>query len=170
MLQEPLHVVYRRVKRMVRLGLVRESGLIERAGRPIRLYRTTSQRFFIPFTLKSFEEVMTDMNRARQRQFMAGLSNSWLEFSDTNRGWGATFYRASNGRLYGQAPTALDSTVSPPPHTPTVMRWKELRLSTDDARAMADQIFAVVQQFEARSRPEHRTYLLGVNLVAVAPD
>ncbi len=169
-LREPLHVVYRQVKRMVRLGLMHESGTIRRAGRPIRLYRVNAERFFIPFTHRSIEEVMTDLNRSRQTQFMTGLAASWLGFSEHNQGWGTTFYRSEHGQVTGQAPTTLESTISPPPLTPTAMRWQELRLSTADARDLMDQVFAVLESFEARASPKHRTYLLGFNIVAVTQD
>lgn len=168
-LREPLHVVYRQVKRMVRLGLVRESGAIRRAGRPIRLYRVGAERFFIPFTHRSIEEVMTDLNRSRQMQFITSLAASWIGFSDRNQGWGTTFFRSEHGQITGQAPTTLESTISPPPLTPTAMRWKELRLSTEDARDLMDQVFDVIESFEAKTSPQHRTYLLGINMVAVVP-
>ncbi len=52
-LEAPLHAVYRQVERFQQLGLVRVTGSLSRAcgGRPVKLYRSVADAFYIPFGL-----------------------------------------------------------------------------------------------------------------------
>jgi hypothetical protein len=167
-LHEPLHVVYRQVKRMMRLGLIRETGVQRRAGRPIRLYSTVAGRFFVPFTHHSLQETLMDFNAFRHEQLVASIASSWYGFSDTNLGWGTTIYRTPAGRVGVQTPTTLESTISPAPLRLTLMRWNELRLSSRDAEAMQAQLLEVLGRFERKTRPEHEPYLVGLSMTALA--
>jgi hypothetical protein len=166
-LHEQLHIVYRQVKRMIRLGLIRETGVQHRAGRPIRLYSTVAQRFFVPFTHHSLQETLMDFNAFRHEQLVTSIASSWLLFSDTNLGWGTTIYRTPAGRIGVQTPTTLESMLSPIPLRPTLMRWNEMRLSRDDATALQAQLLEVLKTFERKTSPEHETYLVGLSMAAL---
>jgi len=167
-LREPLHVVYRKVKRMTRLGLIRETRLEGRDGRPIRLYRVVCERFFVPFTHKSLEEILTAFNQYRNSQLMTSIAASWLGFSDTNHGWGSSIFRTASGKIGVQAPTTSVSVLSPTPSKPTLLRWRELQLDPDEANALQAQLLEVIGRFADTPGTGQQTYLVGVSMAALA--
>jgi hypothetical protein len=168
-LGEPLHVVYRQVKRMIRFELIRETGVVRRAGRPIRLYGTVAERFFVPFTHHSLQETLVDFSAFRYEQLVKGIASSWHRFSDTNLGWGTTIFRTPAGRIGVQTPTTQQSAISPAPSKPTLMRWNELRLSSSDAEDLQAQLLEVLKRFERKISSEHETYLLGLSMAQLTP-
>ena len=51
------NTLYARVVRYVRCGLLIVEREVPRAGRALKLYRTTAERFFVPFEVMSFESL-----------------------------------------------------------------------------------------------------------------
>jgi hypothetical protein len=90
-LDVPLQRVFRKVRQMLKLGLIEQTRLETRVGRGIRHYRTVADQFFIPFSDKSFEEILLESNLNFERRFVAAVATQWLGYAANNRGWGTTY-------------------------------------------------------------------------------
>lgn len=148
-------VLYR-VKRLHQAGVLEVVGERRRGGRPIKLYRSRYGTWFVPFEALPFadvEETLTALHVAQARRVARASARHlartpWAGFLVERREDGRTWvYGASDGagttesgRAWwgvprsGQGAWATDATV-------------ELRLTPDDARALNDELMALVERY-----------------------
>jgi hypothetical protein len=149
-LGEPLQRIFRKVRRMLELGLIKQTRLEARVGRSIRYYRTVGDQFFIPFSDKSFEEILLEHNLNFERRFVSMVAAQWLEYAATNQGWGTTYVRGPHGRLVTRAPVAQPQTPVPKP--PNVLSsFMEWKLQADDATALLEDLTALLKRYDAKN-------------------
>src|SRR5690606_27537782 len=92
----------KRVRRFVELGLIEVVEEVGRAGRPIKLYRTVADVFFVPFEAthaESLEAALAERDAYWERLLRRNVVRGRLEALGT---WGTRYYRDDRGRLQVQ--------------------------------------------------------------------
>jgi DNA-binding MarR family transcriptional regulator len=160
-LGEPLQRIFRKVRRMLELGLIEQTHLETRVGRSIRYYRTTSDQFFIPFSDRSFEEILLESNLNFERRFVTHVAAQWLKYASNNQGWGTTYVRGPHGRLITRAPVAQPQT--PVPEPPNVLSsFTQWKLNPDDAAELFTDLTALLQRYDAKDGSGSQAFLVRV--------
>ncbi len=170
-LNEPLQRVFRKVRQMLRLGFLEQSRLEGRAGRSLSYYQAVSRQFFVPFTRRSFEEVLLASNLHFEQRFVGQVAGQWLEYVDHNQGWGTAYTLDRRGRMTTCAPIHQDvnRAVPTPPH---VFSWHaEWRLSPNDAGALLEELTALVQRYSQKCGESQPLFMVRLGLCpAVEPQ
>jgi predicted transcriptional regulator len=166
---EKPNTVLSRVRRFERLGLLEHTRSVPRRGRPIRLYRTTADAFFIPFDTTSAEslesglaerdlywEQMLRRNVVRARQQQVGS-------------WGTRIYRDARGTLQ------IQMAVSPERNYtnleaggPAVLSaWRDsVFLDFADAKELQRELFALLLKYQRLGGSQRYIVRLGLAPVA----
>jgi hypothetical protein len=166
-LGKPLQRIFRKVRQMLKLGLIEQTRLETRVGRGIRHYKTVSDQFFIPFSDKSFEEILLESNLNFERRFVALVAAQWLEYATNNQGWGTTYARGPHGRLVTRAPVAQPQT--PVPEPPNVLSsFMEWKLQADDAIALLEDLTALLKRYDAKNGSGSQAFLVRVAMSPVS--
>jgi hypothetical protein len=161
-LDVPLQRVFRKVRQMLKLGLIEQTRLETRVGRGIRHYRTVADQFFIPFSDKSFEEILLESNLNFERRFVAAVATQWLGYAANNQGWGTTYSQSPNGRLVTRAPVHLQP-QTPVPEAPNVLSsFTQWKLNPDDAAALFTDLTALLERYEAKNSSGSQPFLVRV--------
>lgn len=168
-LERPLNAVHHRVRQFERLGLLRVEKLEARQGRPIKHYRTSAKGFFVPFTatnadgLGGFlrEQLMPFMHDFVEQLARAGSgmvkniqevgfrvydAGGFVNADVSPQGYGFDFFRQL---LAPEAPAIMLSLYP-------------LRLSTEDSKALQQEMVDLLIKYGARSGPENHLALLGL--------
>jgi hypothetical protein len=168
LLNEPLQRVFRQVQKMLKLGLIEQTQLETRVGRAIRYYRTVSQAFFVPFSHKSFEEVLLEINMPLEREFIAAIASQWTRYAANNQGWGTMYSRSELGRLSARAPVHHDPKTPLAP-APKVFSWfQEWNLSVEDADALLTDLSVLVKRYSAKNDKSQAPFLVRVGMSPVS--
>jgi hypothetical protein len=161
-LNQPLQRVFRKVRQMLELGLIEQTRLETRTGRSIRHYRSVSDQFFIPFSERSFEEVLLENDLNFEQRFVAAVAAQWLEYATNNHGWGTSYNRGSHGRMSIQAPVHAHP-QTPVPKPPNVFsNFVEWKLNPDDATALLEDMGALVERYSAKNGSGTQSFLVRV--------
>ena len=143
----PLNLLHHHIRKFIRLGLVNLAREQTRAGAPIKYYRATARAFFVPAELSDAKGNTALTTRLR-------------ELLERNRA------AAHQGTLYshdGKGPRMR--MVREPSHRASATEyWLDLQLTETEAKALADELHALLQRFEAASatstRRARRRYLI----------
>jgi len=148
-----LDAMHYRVRRFLAAGLLEIRGERRRAGRPIKLYRSASDAFYIPFTLTPYaeleERILADMIRDDERVVKALARALRVGGAEGRR-----LYRDADGQdMYESASDARAGRdwhsvmASWPANRPVAERvGMELRLTDDEARHMLIELYEVLQR------------------------
>jgi hypothetical protein len=145
----PLNLLHHHMGKFLRLGLVKIAREEARAGAPIKYYRATARSFFVPAELIKAEPGAG--LHGQLRELLARSLSRTLQgvvYSHDGKGARMRLVKDADPRT---APTEL---------------WMDLHLNQADAAALAGELRAVLQRFEARSNKRSRRYLIHA---AVAP-
>ena len=140
----------KRVRRFVELGLLTVAREVGRAGRPIKLYRSVAQVYFVPFEATGAESLEAGM--AERDGYFEGLlrRNVVRARLDTIGNWGTRIYRDGRGRLQVQTAVTPDVNVtSLDKSAPAVLSaWRDgVMLDFEDAKALQGELFATLQRY-----------------------
>lgn len=92
-----------RVKRFVALGLLVVAREVPRAGRAVKIYRTSAESFFVPYEITPSETLEVSMQE-RERYWERLLRQNVVRVRSEDVGsWGTRIYRDTRGRLQVQA-------------------------------------------------------------------
>jgi DNA-binding MarR family transcriptional regulator len=161
-LGESLQRIFRKVRRMLELGLIEQTRLETRVGRSIRYYQTVADQFFIPFSDRSFEEILLESNLNFERRFVTHVTAQWLKYATNNQGWGTTYARGPHGRLVTRAPVHAQP-QTPVPEPPNVLSsFTEWKLNPDDATALLEDLTAVLERYDAKNGSGSQAFLVRV--------
>jgi MarR family len=163
-MNQPLQRVFRQVNRMVQLGLVKETRTETRTGRSIRYYRAVSDRFFVPFSDKSFEEFLLESNLKFEHRFVAAIAAEWIKYAADNAGWGTSFALSGKGRLAIQAPAQLRSGASVPPSPAVFSRFCQWQLNEADADALMRELTDLAKKYAAKNGSGQQTFLVRLGM------
>jgi hypothetical protein len=159
--------LYKQVQQFLELGLVKISRLERRAGRAIKYYRSSGDRFFIPFRTHPPELIGQQNRENHTRLFAQGLERVYRQEGFIEQDWGAITERTPSGAVYldiansqGQHWNHLD------PKAPAVVSgWNPIQLDFEDAKAMQRELTDVMLRYI--NKGGNRTYLLGLFLTDI---
>ena len=157
-------------ERLQALGLLRVTQQQTRRGRPVKLYRATADRFFVPFEVTRAESLTTllaELEADFQRYFVQNLAWAGLELA---KSWGFAVYRDDEGLLVqdlvpreggdGNALPLLLKSSSP-------ALWASssfLKLDFGTAKALQRDIDKLLSAYRAKQVQGEQTYLVKVGL------
>jgi hypothetical protein len=159
--------LYKQVQRFLELGLVKISRLEKRAGRAIKYYRSSSDRFFIPFRTYPPERIGQQNREYHTRLFALGLERVYRQERFTEQDWGAITASMPGGGVYlsiansfGQQWNYLD------PDTPAVVSgWNRIMLDFEDAKALQREMSELLTRYLKKAG--NHGYLLGLFLTDI---
>ncbi len=169
-----LDAMHYRVRRFLAAGLLEIQGERARAGRPIKLYRSVSDAFYIPFALTPYSELeermLVDVIREDERVVKAlarALRGGGVEGRRLYRGAdGVDMYESAADAGAGRDWRAVMATW--PPSQPVTERvGMEFALTDDEARHMLIELYEVLERYRTLERDERarRTYHAQVAVV-----
>src|SRR5690606_34655836 len=143
-----------RVRRLVQAGVLEEAGRVARRGRPVRLYRTVADTFFIPFDVTSFESLEASL--AEREAYWEKLLRENVVRARRERvgAWGTRIYRDTRGRLQIQTALTADRNYTTlDPDGPAVLSaWRDrLYLDFEDAKRLQKELFALLQRYSQKT-------------------
>ncbi|WP_412027064.1 hypothetical protein [Deinococcus yunweiensis] len=167
-LHAPLNAVHYRLRRLVAAGLATESRAEPRRGRPIRHYRATSGAYLVPYDatpLTSVEELVGLHETDFTRRFLSAVVASGRRLVVNERDIGLRVYRDGDEICVDITPRAgeFDFEEFMHPDAPVLMlKWGELHLSVEDAKAMQRELYELYARYAARPGPERYLFRLGL--------
>ena len=168
-LNRPLNAVHHRVRQFERLGLLRVEKVEARQGRSIKHYRATAKGFFVPFTATNADGLggfLRDQMMPWMHDFVEQLARAgsgmvkniqevgfrvydaggYVRADVSPQGYSFDFFRQL---LASEAPAIMLSLYP-------------LRLSKEDAKALQQEMVALLGKYGARSGPEAHLALMGL--------
>ncbi|WP_157683807.1 winged helix-turn-helix domain-containing protein [Microlunatus soli] len=164
-----------RIRQMVQLGLVEQTRLQHRAGRPVAFYRAVADRFFAPLDLTPVDS-LRDLFRQGLADISAdveaSLEEGWLSVGRSQQ-WGTLLYRRPSGSVNRDfVPRSLtdgDSfwTQALSEQAPAV--WTQhatLELPSDLAKQLQHELASIVTRYarQAEPLPNKRTHHIQLTL------
>jgi hypothetical protein len=163
-------LMYKRVQRMLGLGLLRETRVEARAGKPIRFYRALANSFFIPFRVFPPERINVANRVLYQDAFRRALERLYRDVYFVELDWGARTVVAPSGDVYLQIVTgsgedwdylALDAPA-------VASGWNPLWLDPEDAKSLQRELVGVMSKY--LNKRGSRAYLTGLFLCEAQPE
>jgi hypothetical protein len=159
--------LFKQVQRFLALGLVNINRLEKRAGRAIKHYRSSSDRFFIPFRTYPPERIGQQNREYHTRLFALGLERVYRQERFTEQDWGAITAQMPGGGVYlsiansrGQQWNYLDA------DTPAVVSgWNRIMLDFEDAKALQREMSELLTKYLKKAG--NHGYLLGLFLTDI---
>ncbi|MGL5817798.1 MAG: winged helix-turn-helix domain-containing protein [Phycicoccus sp.] len=158
-----------RVKRMQRLGLLVVDRTEQRAGRPMPVFRLVADEFYVPLRLLDAERdvfakikdwtdvLIANASRVLARSAielgMSGLRVAWVD--------GLGFRRETAA----EPGVSWESSQFAGPAV--LMRWASLRLAPPEARALRDDLLALLGEYTDRQSAGGVPHVLGLGLSPV---
>lgn len=161
---------FKLVQRYLKLGLLHETRREKRAGRAIRYYRAPGA-FFVPFSLRPFEQIGEENRAVQLRHFEQNLSRALHEW--TGLGWGTLTSFTASGETYYEITSSTGEVFDIlAPESPRILSgWNRLVLSQQEAQEIRRNLLNVILPYldrEGSSETDQlETYQLGVFM---APD
>lgn len=156
--------LYRRVKRLEDVGLLKVEDTRARSGRSIKLYRATADAYFVPFSLVPAPHIGSANRAFHAALFEAAIGRTFRRPPFDAHGWGFRTARAPSGDLFVRivredglrwAELGTDAPVM-------VSGWHVLHLGPDDARELQAEMRALHERFSKRVGAT--PYLMGIFL------
>ncbi|PYE51832.1 ArsR/SmtB family transcription factor [Deinococcus yavapaiensis] len=143
-------------RRFTRLGLLHVARTSPRRGRPVKYYRSTADRFFVPFATTSFEDLEAAweiVERNEQRRFTRAYVRAYLNERPDSTNGGALVHRTTEGHV------SLDFTSTAPSVTAQApidelglwSSWSTVRLTPSEAAALQRTLEALWRDVLTRS-------------------
>ena len=157
-------------ERLQALGLLQVTRQQARRGRPVKLYRATADRFFVPFEVTRAESITTllaELEADFQRYFVQNLVWVGLELAEN---WGFTIYRDDEGVVVQDLVPRerSDGNVLPlmlRDSSPALWASSSfLTLDFGTAKALQRDISKLLSGYRARQSQGEQTYLVKVGL------
>ena len=152
-----------RVGKLESLGLLRVVRESPRPGRAIKVYRASSDAFFVPFRVtraETLDALMADMDAHWQGVFMQNVARA---IAQVGADVGVRIWRGETGEIYTKlalGPEQLLEFTHPDLPAMFALRAANLRLDPEDARELQRDLLAVYRKYEARSgRDRHMIHL-----------
>jgi hypothetical protein len=162
--QKP-NTVLSRVRRLVEAGVLVECGSLPRRGRPIRLYRSSADAFFIPFDTTSAESLEAALAE-RESYWEKLLRENVVKARRERVGvWGTRIYRDGKGRLQIQTALTPDRNFTTlDPEAPAVMSaWRDsVYLDFEDAKSLQRELFDLLKRYQQKEGAQRYIMRLGM--------
>lgn len=157
-----------RVRRFLALGLLRVVRVVPRAGRAVKVYRSSAASFFVPYEVTSSETLEVAM-RERERYWEDLLRQNVVRVRSEDVGsWGTRIYRDPRGRLQVQAAVTPEQnyTLLAPERPAALSAWRDaVYLDFDDAKALQAELFALLKKYQRKTGAQR--YILHLGLAPI---
>lgn len=159
-----------RVRRYLALGLLEVAGAVKRNGRPMKLYRTVADVFFVPFEATrsdSLEAALAERDSYWEVLLRRNVVKSRLESFGN---WGTRIYRDERGRLQVQTAVTPDANATTlHPAAPAVFSaWRDaVMLDFEDAKALQRELFELLTRYQRLSGSQRYVLRLAMAPVLV---
>jgi hypothetical protein len=157
-----------RVRRFTALGLLSVVREVPRAGRAVKVYRSSAASFFVPYEVTSSETLESAM-RERERYWENLLRKNVVRVRSEDVGsWGTRIYRDPRGRLQVQAAVTPEQnyTLLAPERPAALSAWRDaVYLDFDDAKALQGELFALLKKYQRKTGAQR--YILHLGLAPI---
>jgi hypothetical protein len=162
--------MYKRVQRMLGLGLLRETRSEARAGKPIRYYRSVARTFFIPYRVFPPEHVNLANRVLYQEAFQRALERLYREEYFVERDLGVRTVLAPSGDSYLQIVTSTGEVWDYLSDDAPIIAagWNPVWLNPEDAKALQRELVALLTKY--LDKRGSRAYLTGLFLCDAHPE
>ncbi|MFB9992642.1 hypothetical protein ACFFLM_11755 [Deinococcus oregonensis] len=164
----PLNAVHHRVRRLVAVGLARETRHQARRGRPLRHYRAAAQAFLVPYhstSLGSLEDLIGLHEDSFQRRFHQAVVRAGLTLVQDRHDIGLRLYMDGEEVVSDFTPRAetFDLRELLRPEAPALLAHRGLlHLTREDAKALQNELNAVLDFYFQKTGPN--LYLIRIGL------
>ena len=142
-----------RVRRFLAAGLLEVAREEKRAGRALKIYRSSAEVFFVPYAATSsdtLEAMMAERDLYWEDLLRRGVVRSRRDDVGT---WGTRIYRDVRGRL--QVQTAVNPqenhTMLDPERPAALSAWRDsVYLDFEDAKTLQREMFALLQRYHQK--------------------
>lgn len=162
-----------RVQKLQDWGILRVAREEARAGRAIKFYTATAQRFFVPFGATRSETLEKYLTEAKQH-FEQLLTKSIARSLRRNElDCGMWIYRDESGTICTQMATYSEPSIGMEYHaaqmSTTILDfyYPSLMLSQEDAKALRRELNELVEHYA--NKEGKQPYLLHIGLAPIAP-
>lgn len=147
-------VLYR-VRRLREAGLLRVVREEPRAGRPIKVYRSSADAYFVPFAATPFAELrerLLEQARPMTERAATGLARLLRRYEAE----GQRIYRGPDGEVWHDAAAAPDRRLDAADPAVAAAEWMSstVRLREADARELLGRMRALWTEMAERACPE----------------
>ncbi len=147
-LQIDVKKLHQLVTKLHRLGLVVVAEVRQRAGRAMRLYQASAQRFFIPSAV-----VPVPFSRGLAKELREAVARDALQSVK-----GMEFSLDADGRVSGQVVEKTSVTFVP------MDSWRILRLNATRASQLKQELTEVLERFQQEPDSGGRVYLIHASM------
>lgn len=166
--------VYRRVRRLVELGVLRISRMERARGSARHFYTATANAFFIPFRLtpyESYEAYLLANDECWRKLLYAGLSK--LAKEQTFGELGKYIFVDAQGRvrdIVAGSPqmASLPEEISEPPTVGVWNDWSWVCLEASAAKALQLELVELFKRYTAQHSPGQQGYIVRMAIAPVA--
>lgn len=157
--------MYKKLERLLHLGLVRETCQTARAGRAIRHYRAVAQRFFVPFTLHPPELIGEPNRKHHMAVFEHNIQRLYRSEAFVEQGLGVATDFTEAGEIYLRFtyPDGAPWDYMHPQAPAMLSGWNPLKLEPTEAKALQKELFDVIIKYLGKEGSQ--TYLSGIFLI-----
>ncbi len=159
------NTVLSRVRRLLDLGLLKVSRVLARKGRSIKLYRSSSEMFFVPYEATSADTLETALAE-REAYWETQLRKNVVRARMEDIGsWGTRIYRDKRGRLQVQTAVTPERNYSAlDADGPAVLSaWRDsLYLDFEDAKTLQREMFSLLKSYQQKRGSQHYIVHLGI--------
>ena len=165
---ENANTTLKRVQRYLELGLLELVRELPRAGRAVKLYRSSADVFFVPYEAQSAESLETAL--AERDRFWEQLlrENVVRARREAVGAYGTRIYRDPHGRVQVQtAVTPTENFTTLDPAGPAALSaWRDsVYLDFEDAKQLQRELFELLLRYQ-RKRGAQR-YIVRVGMAPV---
>lgn len=165
-----LNAMLYRVKTFIEAGLVRRVGERKRAGRPIKIYRSVHDAYFVPYSLTPFAN-LEDSFYAHYEAIFRRLARAQAWHYRQHHQDGQQLWRDARGEVWSPDFDRRDTEADRLDREERIGIdfAAEVRLDGAEAQSLA-RTLARLRQAQTTKKParQTRTYLFGVYLAATA--
>ncbi len=157
-----------RVRRFTALGLLSVTREVPRAGRAVKVYRSSAESFFVPYEVTPSETLESAM-REREGYWEDLLRKNVVRVRSEDIGsWGTRIYRDARGRLQVQAAVTPERnyTLLAPERPAALSAWRDaVYLDFDDAKTLQLELFALLKKYQQKAGAQR--YILHLGLAPI---
>jgi hypothetical protein len=158
--QLPLTSAHRMVERLVALGALEVTHLIERAGRAMKFYRATAERFFIPYAAEPEllpQDIVRKLFETHADEQVSGLLEAVRDSLGPSLAtdWGTMVYPDRHGQLVvrhdfkqGRTPRLLDDGTA----AYLNLYLGNLQLSPREAKQLQRELVALFKRYKTAEK------------------
>lgn len=162
------NTLLKQVRRLEAAGLLEVSCEQPRRGRPVKLYSTVAERFFVPYRSSSSSDLTEAMAHKEAYWEDRFRRNLVLALEADLDGWGLEIFRNAAGHITALPVPEVGQVYNPlrPEHPATYSAWYDsLYLDFAAAKSLQRDLHELYERYRTQTGPQR--YLLRLGVVAL---